>query len=79
MVFPGETIMHGANGGHFGTNGYSQLQVKHSAAGYYLGTTHTDSDGFTEPGTRESGYFITEEEAEHALEQWLKANYINIR
>ena len=71
--------MTGANGGHFGTNGYSQLQVMYSAAGYWLGTIYTDSDGDTQPGTRESGYFMNEEQAEHALEQWSKANYINIR
>ena len=79
MVMKGETIMTGANGGHFGTNGYSQLMVRHSPAGYYLGTTLTDSDGWTEPGSRESGYFTTEEEAEHALTEWNKGNYINIR
>ena len=73
-MFPGETILTGANGGHFGKNGVSQLQVMRSAAGYYLGTT---KDGM--PYSRESGYFTAEEQAEHALEEWNKGNYINRR
>ena len=74
MVMKRETIMTGANGGHFGTNGYSELKVLKSAAGYYLGTTYQGM-----PGSRESGYFKTKEEAEYALDEWSKNNYINIR
>lgn len=48
--------------------GYSELQVLSSAAGYYVGTTYTDpEDGFTEPGSRDSDYFRTHEEAERYL------------
>jgi len=70
----GETIMTGANGGHFGTNGYSELKICKSAAGYYLGTTYQGM-----PGSRESGYFASKEEAENALKQWKRGKYINIR
>ena len=64
MVMQGETIMTGANDGKFGTNGYSELKVLMSAAGYYLGTTYQGM-----PGSRESGYFASEAEAEDALEK----------
>jgi hypothetical protein len=74
MVMKGETIMTGANGGKFGTNGYSELKVCKSAAGYYLGTTYQGM-----PGSRESGYFASKTEAEDALEQWNQSNYVNIR
>ena len=43
---------------------YSDLKVMKSAAGWYIGTTHTDGKtGFTEPGTRDSDYFNTEHKA----------------
>lgn len=42
---------------------YSELMVMRSAAGYYVGTIYTEPDGFQEPGSRDSGYFATEEEA----------------
>jgi hypothetical protein len=48
--------------------GYSALQVMKSAAGYYVGTTYTDEDGFQGPGSRDSGYFPTKEAAERFLE-----------
>jgi len=64
-MFPGETILSGANGGEFGTNGYSKLKVMKSAAGYYLGTTYNNM-----PGTRETSYFFLETDAENALGQW---------
>lgn len=54
--------------------GYSDLQVMHSNAGYYIGTTFTDSDGFQEPGSRDSGYYRTHEEAEAALVLIVKFN-----
>ena len=79
MVLPGETIMAGANNGKFGTNGYSQLKVMSSAAGYYLGTEYTNTDGFTQPGSRESGYFITKKQAEHALNEWHAGNCVYMR
>jgi hypothetical protein len=47
---------------------YSALQVLQSAAGYYVGTTYTDEDGFQGPGSRDSGYFPTKEEAARFLE-----------
>lgn len=46
---------------------YFELQVLRSAAGYYVGTLHTDENGFTEPGSRDSGYFGTRQEAERYL------------
>lgn len=47
--------------------GYSDLQILSSAAGYYIGTIYTDEDGFKEPGSRDSDYFTTRQEAEKAL------------
>lgn len=48
---------------------FSDLQVLKSAAGWYIGTIFTDpKDGFKEPGSRDSGYFKTEEDAKLALE-----------
>ena len=47
---------------------YSELKVMHSNAGYYIGTTYTDPvAGFVEPGSRDSNYFKTREEAEKFL------------
>lgn len=48
--------------------GYSKLMVLSSAAGYYVGTIYTDEDGFQDPGSRDSGYFKTREDAESYLE-----------
>lgn len=48
---------------------YSDLKVLHSAAGYYVGTIYTGSDGFEEPGSRDSGYFGTKEGAEKFLKE----------
>lgn len=43
---------------------YSELKVMCSAAGWYVGTTYKDPEfNFEEPGTRESGYFSSSEEA----------------
>lgn len=50
---------------------YSELQVLRSAAGFYVGTLHTDEDGFVEPGSRDSGYFGTRQEAERYLQMVL--------
>jgi hypothetical protein len=46
---------------------YSELQVLRSAAGYYVGTLHTDENGFEVPGSRDSGYFGSRSEAERYL------------
>lgn len=48
--------------------GYSDLQVLRSGAGWYVGTMYTDpADGFQEPGSRDSDYFATEEQARSYL------------
>lgn len=52
--------------------GYTELRVLHSNAGYYIGTMYrnVDEDGkllFEEPGSRDSDYFRTREEAERFL------------
>ena len=48
--------------------GYSDLQVLKSAAGYYIGRLFTDNQGFTQPGSRESvEYYETAMNAEYAL------------
>ena len=43
---------------------YTELQVLRSAAGYYIGTTYNNPDGYQEPGSRDSDYFATAQEAE---------------
>ena len=50
---------------------YSDLQVLRSHAGWYIGTVFTE-DGFSEPGSRDSNYFRTEQEAKDELDQWEK-------
>ena len=52
---------------------YSKLKVMMSAAGYYVGTTYRDPKYGDEPGTRESDYFGTSEEAQRFLDR-LEAN-----
>lgn len=51
--------------------GYSDMQVLRSGAGYYIGTMYTnvEADGtmWQEPGSRDSGYYATEQEAAEAL------------
>lgn len=90
MATQGETITLGANNGVFGTNGYSELQVLSSAAGFYLGTTFTHPaypegtedyymSHMIEPGSRETFYFETRTSAEAALVQWNKGNKVNAR
>ena len=75
-MFPGETIMSGANKGQFNKFGVSELKVMKSAAGFYLGTTK-DVEEF--PYSRETGYFPTQEEAEKAFKSWKEGIYTNIR
>ena len=47
---------------------YSDLRVMQSAAGYYVGTEYRLPDGFTQPGSRDSGYFGTRAEAQAFLD-----------
>lgn len=53
---------------------YSDLQVMHSGAGYYVGTIYTDEDGFQEPGSRDSCYFPTKEAAQKYLDEIERGN-----
>jgi hypothetical protein len=48
-------------------NRYSDLTVLKSAAGWYIGTLYANEDGYDEPGSRESGYYAIEGEADIAL------------
>lgn len=48
-------------------NRYTDLMVLQSGAGYYIGTLYNNPDGYQEPGSRDSDYFATQEEAEQAL------------
>ena len=41
---------------------YSELKVMHSPAGYYIGTSYK-GDHITEPGSRDSHYFDSREQA----------------
>lgn len=52
--------------------GYSDLQVLMSAAGFYIGTIYHNKDGFEEPGSRDSGYYRTREEAEADLKKLIE-------
>lgn len=54
---------------HVGDVWYTDKQVMCSYAGYYVGTSCWDPDfgGFEEPGSRESEYYETKEQAEKAL------------
>jgi len=53
---------------------YTDLMVLRSAAGFYIGTAYNNPDGYQEPGTRDSGYYATEEQALADLnsESWLQ-------
>lgn len=47
---------------------FSELQVLKSGAGWYIGTIFTDpKTGFQEPGSRDTGYYASEEDAKLAL------------
>lgn len=46
---------------------YSDLQVLKSAAGWYVGTIYTTDEGWQEPGSRDSDYYATKEEADYAF------------
>lgn len=47
---------------------YTDLQVCRSNAGYYIGTMFTTKEGWQEPGSRDSGYYRTAEEAQAELD-----------
>ena len=58
------------NKADFPYDGFSELKVLRSGAGYYIGRQSLSEEGgiqFVEPGTRESGYFPSEESARDAL------------
>jgi hypothetical protein len=57
---------------------YSELQVMHSAAGYYIGTIYNGEYG-EEPGSRDSDYFKTEKDAELFLEELERDNLVCIK
>ncbi len=46
---------------------YSELQVLKSGAGYYIGTTF-DAGGYLDAGSRDTHYFLDEEEAQKELD-----------
>ena len=52
---------------------YTELQVLHSNAGYYVGTMYNNPDGYQEPGSRDSDYFNKKEEAQAFLDQLVEA------
>lgn len=57
------------NGSYIKDKGnYTDLQVLRSGAGYYIGTLYNNPDGFQEPGSRDSDYFETEEQAKGYLD-----------
>ena len=65
-MFPGETILGGAN-----ATVASEFKVMQSAAGYYIGTTYYDEEmGGDFPYTRETHYFPDRESAEQALSDY---------
>lgn len=54
--------------------GYSDLKVLSSAAGFYIGTLYEEFDAggkcvWQEPGSRDSGYFRTADDAAKELRQ----------
>lgn len=46
---------------------YSDLQVMKSAAGWYIGTAYNAIGGWQEPGSRDTDYYSTKEEADYAF------------
>jgi len=62
MAMPGETVATGAPVHCYDCDSDAKLDVCHSAAGYYVG--YYCNCG---PYSRESGYYMTYERAEHAL------------
>lgn len=46
---------------------YTDLMVCQSNAGFYIGTMFKHKEGWTAPGSRDSGYYPTKEAAQAAL------------
>jgi hypothetical protein len=64
--------------------GYSDLQVLESAAGFYIGTLYEEFDAsgeclVVEPGSRDSGYFATQELASSNLTKLLDGGPVTLR
>ncbi len=47
---------------------YGPLQICHSNAGYYIGRIFHNSEGWDEPGSRESDYYQTSALAQDAFD-----------
>lgn len=47
---------------------YSDMLILESPAGYYIGTLYSNSEGFKEPGSRDSAYFDERGDAEKLLQ-----------
>lgn len=47
---------------------YSDLQVMRSGAGWYIGTSFSNPEGFAEPGSRDTDYYASEADAKYALD-----------
>lgn len=63
---------------------YSELRVLKSAAGYYVGTVFEEFDAegkvvFQEPGSRDTEYFSTQEEASDRLLRMKDGDMENVR
>ena len=69
-MLPGETILSGAPSTCPECGREVQFQVCQSAAGYYIGTMCDCG-----PYTRESDY-MHREQAQAAVRQWLRGNYV---
>lgn len=50
---------------------YTDLQVLRSGGGYYVGTLYRTDEGWDEPGSRDSDYFATKDDATTELERLL--------
>jgi hypothetical protein len=59
---------------------YGELRVMESAAGFYIGSLYYDPHmaGHAVPGTRDSGYYATREEALRDLENnsWTQREHL---
>lgn len=53
---------------------YTEMQVLQSGAGYYIGTLYNNPEGWQEPGSRDSDYFQTREQAEKHLKMFEAMN-----
>lgn len=64
--------------------GYSDLRVLRSNAGHYVGTVYEEYDAegklvWQEPGSRDTGYYDTEEEAALTLRQMQGGDLTDVR